>query len=146
MSSGFRLRECWLRKHGRVRPGASDEALSAFELRLGVVLPPDFRAYLNLVDGSEEAAWVGPPIDFWRLARIEKDCDQWGRFEAGAAGTLLPFADFLISSYAFAITVSASSDAVFLVGGNGLVVERGSSFAAFVDLYEADSDALHDPA
>jgi hypothetical protein len=134
-----------------VREGASQAALTALEQDLRIVIPTDFRDYLAVVEGMGSGQWVGNEIEFWPIARIREEADDWGCFEPGVEGTLLPFADFLINSHAYAIRVSSTDAPVFLVVGGvwgraqrrQWVVECASSFEEFVTRYEQDHTAIY---
>ncbi len=155
-SPGERLREGWAAQ-GAVRAGASSTDLAGLERELGVVLPTDLKEYLAIVDGMESGAWVGNEIEFWPIARIIAEADDWACFERGVDATLLPFADFLINSHAYAVRVSAADAPVFLVTGfrqttatlpNALSIpERqircADSFEEFVTRYEQDHPAIY---
>ncbi len=134
-----------------MREGASQAALTALEQSLGIALPADFRDYLAIVEGMDGGHWVGNEIEFWPIARIREEADDWGCFEPGKEGTLLPFADFLINSHAYAIRVSSTNSAVFLVLGGvwpgtqrrQTVLQCASSFEEFVARYEQDHTAIY---
>lgn len=146
---GERLRLHW-GVEGAVREGASQTALTALEQELRIVLPADFRDYLAVVEGMESGKWVGNEIEFWPIARIREEADNWGCFEPGVEGTLLPFADFLINSHAYAIRVSSTDAPVFVVLG-GLcggpqrwqVIQCARSFEEFVTRYEQNHTAIY---
>jgi hypothetical protein len=119
-------------------------ALDTLEDRLGVKLPEPLRRYLEVVDGMESGAWVGPPIDFWTMRRIETEAHDWGCFDPRCDATLLPFADLLLHSHAYAILVSSAAAPVFIVHGLGLEPRPcARSFDVFIDLYLLDDDALY---
>ncbi len=69
-----RLRALWLSLRVRIRPGASIDAVEAFETRYGVRLPQDLVDYFRLIDGMEDT-----------------DHDEWAaRFHAIHALKCLP--------------------------------------------------------
>lgn len=140
-SPGERLRRRWA--EGTVRGAAAATELDALERDLGIILPSAFKDYLAIVDGMESGKWVGAAIDFWPVARLRADWDGWGCFEPGKEGTLLPFADLLLDSHAYAIRVSSPDASVFIVSGNGEPIACASSFDEFVSRYEQDDDALY---
>lgn len=140
---GERLRRYWA-KENAVREGASEAAISALERDLRIVLPADFRDYLAVVDGMNAGQWVGSTIDLWPVDRIREEASDWGCFEPGAEGTLLPFADFLINSHAYAIRVSSAEAPVFIVWNVAAPwVQCASSFEEFVSRYQDDHPALY---
>lgn len=138
---GEQLRRWWATE-GPVRGGVSEVALTAFERDLGITLPPDFRDYLAVVDGMHSGQWVGPMIDFWPIERIREESDQWGCFEPGVEGSLLPFADFLLNSHAYAIRLSSTASPIFVVFGHEPLA-CASSFEEFVTRYQQDHPALY---
>lgn len=149
LSPGERLRRRW-GAEGAVRAGVSPAVLTALEQDLRIVLPADFRAYLAVVEGMDSGQWVGNEIEFWPVARIREEADDWGCFEPGIEGTLLPFADFLINSHAYAIRVSSTDAPVFLVVGGAWGgpqrmqrIQCASSFEEFVTRYEQDDTAIY---
>lgn len=141
MQPGERLKRLWA-KEG-VREGASPDALDALERKLRLILPTEFRGYLSIVDGMMGGAWVGNEIEFWPVARILDEAGAWGCFEPGINGTLLPFADFLINSHAYAIRVSSNDAPVFIVHGRGVQIPCAPSFDEFIARYEQDHPSLY---
>jgi hypothetical protein len=87
----------------------------------------------------------GVEITFWSLGHIEAEIHEWGCFEPGVQGTLLPFADWLINSHAYAIRVSADeAPPVFRIyGGKTAPVRCADNFAEFVGLYESGDPRLY---
>jgi hypothetical protein len=142
-SPGQRLKSAWSAA-GATRPGATESALADFESRQRIVLPADFRSYLAIVDGSD--AWVGGvEITFWSLCRIEAEIRDWGCFEPGVQGTLLPFADWLINSHAYAIRVSTdAAPPVFRIYDRKTApVPCADNLAEFVNLYQSGDSRLY---
>jgi len=136
-----RLIEYWESIGSRIKPGASEQDLLAFEQRHKVCLPQDFREYLALCNGLGlddsghfDHDWLGL-IEFWPLETISAKHD-------GKPGEYFGFADFLIDSHRYVIRLSADTSVRSLVGvGNevGIDEQLGDSFSNFVDVY------LHDP-
>ena len=129
-------------------PGATDDALRALEARLGVALPPSYRAFLQASDGFLQPGMIVPRLlrageVQWYRAAHEDLIDAWG----SGAGDDDPVAPALAAS----LQVSAEErvgTAVYLldpraVGPDGeweaLLfahwvpgVERHASFAALM--------------
>lgn len=137
----------WSSIGSRIRPGASEEHLRAFEQRHHVRLPPDFREYLTLCNG------FGPGdgghfdhdslglIEFWPLETISAQHD-------GVPGEYFGFADFLIDSHRYVIRLSADvhlSGATGVGDELGIDVQLGDSFSDFVHacLHDPDRILLH---
>ena len=99
----------------------------------------------------DSGQWVGNEIEFWPIARIREEANDWGCFEPGVEGTLLPFADFLINSHAYAIRASSTDTPVFIVVGGvwggaqkrQLLIQCAGSFEEFVTRYEQDHSAIY---
>ena len=77
-----RLKARWVADGLTLRPGASPEALDAFEARYRVVLPPAFRRYLAAVDGMTGDLDRDWPSDrytycFWGLPALLSVWDYW---------------------------------------------------------------------
>ncbi len=145
-----RLVAYWLSIGSRIKPGASEHDLQAFEKRHSVCLPEDFREYLMLCDGlrSEDSGHFGGDgndwrtvIEFWPLKRISAERD-------GVSGEYFGFADFLIDSHWYVICLSADvhlSGAVGVGDENGIDRQIGDSFSDFVEVYLRDPEGVSDP-
>jgi hypothetical protein len=152
-----RLKARWIADGLTLRPGASPEALGAFEARYRVVLPPAFRSYLAAVDGmtgDQDRDW---PTDrysfcFWGLPALLSVRD-YGSYQIPSQPTggeesdwtdrWFPFADFLIHSHAYAIRLTADPGD----GGPVCLWDFGEgrhhvapTFEAFLEIYLADSN------
>lgn len=136
-----RLIEYWESIGSRIKPGASEQDLLAFEQRHNVYLPQDFREYLALCNGLSlddsghfDHDWLGL-IEFWPLETISAKHD-------GVPGGYFAFADFLIDSHWYVISLSANVSFHSPVGVGdevGINERLGDSFSDFVETY------LHDP-
>ncbi len=136
-SAARRLIEYWASIGSRIKPGASEHDLRAFEQRHHVRLPPDFREYLTLCNGLSlgdgghfDYDWLGL-IEFWPLETISDRHD-------GVPGEYFGFADFLIDSHWYVIRLSADVHLSGAIGvGNelGIVEQLGDSFSDFVEAY-----------
>ncbi len=136
-----RLIAYWSSIGSRIKPGASEQDLRAFEQHHHVCLPPDFREYLTLCNGLSledgghfDCDWLGL-IEFWPLEAISAKHD-------GVSGEYFGFADFLIDSHWYVIRLSADvhlSGAIGVGDEFGIDEQLGDSFSDFVEVY------LHDP-
>jgi SMI1 / KNR4 family (SUKH-1) len=152
-----RLKARWVADGLKLLPGASSEALDAFEARYRVVLPPAFRRYLAAVDGMTGELDRDWPSDrysycFWGLPTLLSVRD-YRSYEMpgepmGGDGTdwtdrWFPFADFLIHSHAYAIRLTADPDdgGVVCLWDYGQVrYHVAPTFEAFLDIYLASSN------
>lgn len=129
----------------RIKPGATESDLRAFEQRHSVCLPEDFREYLMLCDGmsSQDIGHFGGDgddwrvlLEFWTLERINAEHD-------GVSREYFGFADFLIDSHWYVIRLSADvhlSGAVGVGDENGIDRQIGDSFSDFVEAYLRDPE------
>ncbi len=132
-----RLKARWLAEGTTVRPGASPEALDAFEAKYGGVLPPDFRAYLAAVDGTGDEM-DGERFRFWPLAEIISVRESRGGDATGPAwmDRWFPFADFLLNSHAYIIRLSAEPAEATPIAEWDFGVERWMVVPTFGDFLE----------
>jgi hypothetical protein len=105
---GTRLRFRWLAQGLPIRPGVTAEQIRSFEARLRIVLPCDFREYLETVDGTGRGSDRDDDLFcFWSLDELtplaEEHPDANG-FEEPHAYFL--FADCSIECPAYAIRLS----------------------------------------
>src|SRR5205823_7479548 len=97
-----------------LRPGVSDERLTALEAQHNLRLPADFREYLSRCDGFE--GWGGSHgndqrglIDFGPLSSMEilsTEVPKLPQSDLDFRAAYLSFADYLISSHFYAIRLS----------------------------------------
>lgn len=140
-NAAHRLISYWESIGSRIKLGASEHDLRAFEQRHHVQLPPDFREYLTLCNGLSlgdgghfDYDSLGL-IEFWPLETISARHD-------GVPGEYFGFADFLIDSHWYVIRLSADVNLNGAIGVGdelGIVEQLGNSFSDFVEAY------LHDP-
>ncbi len=126
-----------------IRPGASPEALTRFEAKYGIILPPEMRELYATFNGMDEMD------DSWlRIHPIEEVvsvCDFDPSWPSGPSWTKhwFLFADYLIDSHAYLVRLSATP------GDPGPVVSWGygeedkrmviaHSFAGFLEGYALD--------
>ncbi len=149
-STGWtRLIKHWRLEGLAIAEGASESELQEFESREGVLIPNEFRAYLQAVNGMVQMA----PHDcdknlfaFWQLGRIKPvrvECPQYAIDEA--TGNFFVFADYIVWSWAYALEMCPEpreAGKVILIGGlRPQAVSR--SFTEFVELYVQDAAALY---
>ncbi|MEZ5989998.1 MAG: hypothetical protein R3F30_12895 [Planctomycetota bacterium] len=97
------------------RPPAGPAAIAAFEERYGVVLTPDFRAYLERCDGMEELSPDDDLISSWQLDRIlPADEAGWSkgevRGELGPEGRFFTFSDWALEAFGYQIELHDAPD------------------------------------
>ena len=139
-----RLKARWVADGLIPRPGASPEALDAFEAKYGVALPPLVRDYFAGVDGTGDDS-DGVIIRFWPLAEV-MPIRQYDRREPGEEVEFegwFYFADFMISSHDFVVRLTSDPD-----GGGPVKYSAGPlyhltpSFASFLECYLSDRERL----
>ena len=140
-----RLKAHWHRQaHLRLRPGATEAALTAFESRYRTALPAVVREYFRMADG------FGAPADqddegfrFWPLAEVEPlSSYEGGRF--GDHGKIFIFADYLLWSWAYGVALEARLAPVYMIGtADGRPRPVASSFEEFVARYISDHESLY---
>ncbi|MCK5945042.1 MAG: SMI1/KNR4 family protein [Planctomycetes bacterium] len=128
-------------------PGASESSLAAFETRHRVVLPADFRRYLQLVNGTGS----GYDDDFYRFAplgEVAPVADSWGISDQGVdnfAGCFV-FADWAINCWDYALQLAGPEHEigrVFCVeDANSKPESMASSFGEWLAIYLRDRDRL----
>ena len=132
----------WQRQGAGLRPPLTEERLVSFEEGNGADLPAPVRSYLRTVDGQDD------PLDGFRFWPF----DEWTTIEQGApaySGGLEPlewflFADYLVSSIGYAISLRKGSDrwgTIIALGGKEHDF-AAKSFEDFVRAYLNDFDSL----
>jgi SMI1 / KNR4 family (SUKH-1) len=144
--------EYWLQSNLERRLGASGEDIAAFETKYDVVLPPDFRKYLLLVDGSSDGDMDNCYYRFWPLAEIkpvsEELDDSGGVIYSDRFGypDCFVFADHLINSWLYAVKITkdpAQLAPVFRVTASETVGEQlAPSFLEFMTKYANDPASI----
>jgi hypothetical protein len=142
----FRLANHW-RTHGAAPgSGAPEAEIVAFEVRHGVRLPRELRAYFATLNGMAHGRndMDNETIGFWRLAEVAPIAE-----EAPDAGIPEPdrcfvIADYLIGSHFYVARLPDDPTApaeLLWVWSNGF--ERlAASFAEFVERYMAGDEAV----
>ena len=110
-SLGELVKEHWLRQGIKLRRGASEVEIDAFEARFNVRLPEDMRECFAVVNGFDNRG--GSLVDdemitFFPLEEIERlDASEWGI--SSHADLYFVFADWSISAHVYAIRLSADN-------------------------------------
>jgi hypothetical protein len=140
----------WVAQGLSKRPGASAEQIAEFEQRYSVLLPSDFRAYLQLVDGMNEAM-DDESFRFWPLAEIQPVDQVLEPIHTDRywyPGCFI-FADYLTWCWAYAIRLAGASSEV---GNIFHCVRRrhspapiAGSFSEFAERYIRNPDSLLPP-
>jgi cell wall assembly regulator SMI1 len=136
-----RIKVRWASEGITIRPGASTEALDAFEARYGVVMPGDLRAYFSAVDGMDESDWDRDfcqflPLD--RCAPIAESEEDLAQFDWASRYFLL--IDHSIEVFFYAVQLSPDPEVecpVILWDGTDRWA-CSPSFADFLQRYLAD--------
>ena len=139
---GEALRKFWTRQGVRLRPGASEEEMAAFEARYGVRLPSDLREYFAAADGFDGST-DDETITFLGLDEVKPLGEYWSP-EVEGGNSYFVFADFLISSHVYAVRLARDAGAgnpVAVVYDRELV-EAAGSFSEFVAGYLESSHAV----
>ena len=114
------------------RPGASEQALAAFEWRHGVALPADVAAFYRLADGLPEGVLDDELIRFWPLDELRA---------ADGADDFFLFADWSYGAHRYAVRLGDGPDQVALVADDRLEVIAGS-FREFLEAYLQEAPSL----
>ncbi len=105
----------WTRLELPIRPGVTQASIDAFEKQYNVVLPRDFAEYLKAVDGTTFNESDENVLSFLSLAEIR----PVHAFLDESGGVVYPdrfaypdcfvFADYLISSWLYAVEITSNS-------------------------------------
>jgi len=117
---------------------ASSEQIERFEKRERVTLPEDFKAYLQLANGTggQGACDINNILALWTVDEIE---------EYESTKHTYVFADYLQKSWSFAIALEGSTfpdGTIFRVGTIPDFVQIASSFSEFVEMYLEDANRV----
>lgn len=136
------LRQFWTGQGLACGQPAAPEAIITFEQRHGVRLPEDLGQYFRQVNGmgslSDASAVDDNDIRFYPLDEVTPD-----ETVAGEHGRLFTFADFLISSYDYAVELapaSQQSGAIYAVAGARVQVAK--HFTDFLHRYLVSDRAI----
>ena len=143
-----RLKAYWQSIGVKIRPGASDAELDAFEAKHQVKLPEDFRSYLRVVDGMEEGDSDKELREFYPLHGLRNLADEnWGDPEPFRPNLCFVIIDYMISSHGYVICLNGAPDTptpILFVGGAVAIV--APSFSAFIEAYLSDPDTIVFPS
>jgi len=148
------FREFWVsRGIPAPRSGASEASIAAFEQERGVMLPPDFRQFFELMDGADDSATAGA-LTFWPLSELRPIPEVMNGTSNPCMDLRVPtslpgfegyyvFADFLIWSNFYAISLAPGTEGavVFVHGTDWFRV--GSSFSEFLHSYSQEASSPH---
>ena len=143
------IRSRWLAEEttmASLRPGTTPEALAAFELRYGVVLPATMRELYSLADGMDGEAEDGLLIYLYPLSSIVRGVAEWQTEVPSWAENWFQFASFLINSHCYLVRLTAEPSnpgpvALFAGGSPRNLV--ATSFEEFLGIYTNDGQ-IHD--
>jgi hypothetical protein len=136
------IRRRWAAEGFPLRDGVSSDELEQFEAHHQVCLPPDLRLYFASVDGLDGGWMDEDGFTFLPLNKVKSIPEVFG--ENPAAISRMPwltrsyvFADWLISSWVYAIDLSQSSTAgpVICFGGYDWHRIAAENFSDFLGTY-----------
>jgi SMI1 / KNR4 family (SUKH-1) len=138
------LKQFWLRQGIKLRPGATEEELTAFKAKYKIRLPQDLREYLATVDGfdgSEHWMTDNEVITFLGLDEMKPLCEYWSPTVADSHSYFV-FADYSLAAHVYAIRLDASmrGNDVVVVYDRTVAVAR--SFSEFIEGYLENSGAV----
>ena len=106
-----RLIEHWRACGVEPNTGVSADGVAAFEARHNVVVPPDFKLYLQRVNGMQGAPYASDNnvVSFYAMADFEDFPLSWPNAapDSSANGGYFVFADVMVSSYYYAARLTA---------------------------------------
>jgi hypothetical protein len=138
------LKTFWLRQGIKLRRGASQDELSAFEARYNIRVPEDLREYfaaVNGFEGSEHEATDDEAITFLGLDQMKPLSEYWSPAVADSDSYFV-FADYSIAAHVYAIHLDASVHRNDVVVVYDRTVEVANSFAKFIEDYLEKNDAV----
>jgi hypothetical protein len=130
--------------HLRLRPGVSERTLRSFEDRYKTPMPELVKEYFSLFDGFETPNdQDAEGFRFWPLAEVRPvSAYDGGRF--GAWTDVFLFADYMVFSWAYGITLREPSAPMHVIGTlDGQPKLIAPSFEEFLALYVRNSSSLH---
>ena len=139
---GDSLKQFWSRRRIRLRRGASEIELRAFEDKYNVCLPDDLKDYFSTADGFDNSDVDENFFAFLPLAEVIPLDESWSSttFEAES---YFVFIDYSISAHVYAIRLTADTTL-----GNPVIttyvkpdekpIQIAGSFWEFVQGYLAD--------
>jgi hypothetical protein len=147
-----RVIEYWDKSGLSIRPSASVAKISEFETKFGVILPHDFKKYLQIVDGSSEGKMDDGLYRFWPLTEIRPVHEELDESRGVIYGDRFAypdcfvFADHCISCWLYAIRITkdpAEPAPVFRVTAGKIPGEQmAPSFLEFMTRYANDPGSI----
>jgi hypothetical protein len=149
-----KLVEHWRAQGIRLASGATTEDIAAFQVRYGVTLPADFKAYFLRVNGMIQLGNDSEDehgFSFWPLWKLKdlralRDDEEVEVPDVNLMKNFV-FADYLQWSWAYAINLDADAATWGQIVPVGALTHTviAPSFSGFVDLYVADASELYPP-
>jgi hypothetical protein len=84
----------WKSASIKLNRGASQAVIEAVEWHVGLVFPPEVKAFYQAVNGFAEDEWTGEMIAVWSMERIRQEYGSWHTRD------FVGFCDYLINSHA----------------------------------------------
>ncbi len=134
---GESLKQYWLQQGIKLKLGASEIELFAFENKYNVHLPEDLKDYFSTVNGFDNSDVDGEFITFLPLDEIEPLSINWS--QTPEAKSYFIFADYSISCHVYAIKLTKDTkfdNPVFIdFNDNKNPTQIADSFAEFAQSY-----------
>lgn len=133
-TAGESLKQYWLQQGIKLKLGASEIELRAFENKYNVHLPEDLKDYYSTVngfDGSVDEDFIA----FLPLDEIEPLSKRWSK--KPDAKSYFIFADYSISCHVYAIhlTNETKINNPILIAYDDTPIQIADSFSAFAQSY-----------
>lgn len=152
MDTWRKIIDYWNRSSLEIRAGVSPSEIVEFEKKYDVVLPKDFREYIEAVDGSSDGYMDDALYRFWPLSEIKpvhEELDESGGVvytDRHAYPGCFVFADYCINCWLYAVklTKDAGQPApVFRVtAGDTPGEQMAPSFLEFMKLYSNNPESI----
>jgi hypothetical protein len=128
----------WRDENVPLNPGATEAELSAFENRLGLTLPEDFRYFYSLANGMADYEADNHFFSLWSLTRISDELvvDQ----TVAPIRIELAFGDVLIDSYRYLLRADDSGGVFVQINAGERLAD---SFTHFIKRYLSEPDKLY---
>jgi hypothetical protein len=141
------LEHHWRRQGIAHGPPVAPLQLDEFEMRYGVRLPTDLRAYFVTLNGSELGR-NGPMddqlISFWQLSDLRPLSEERPAAPIPDTKSYFVFADYSIGVHDYVIGLSADvrAPASIMVAYDDVVIEVATSFTVFLEQYLEGNSAV----
>ena len=139
-----KLKTFWLRQGIKLRPGATNDDIAAFEARYNRRLPEDMREYFAAVNGFDGSGrWVtdGELITFLGLDEMKPLREYWS-WPIPDSDSFFVFADYSLAAHVYAIHLDASAQRNEVVIVYERMMEVARTFSEFIEGYLQNSDAV----